>query len=166
MRWLRSGTRDQQTDEERLESVRILTPELELDGFIAPTGQRITDILLRGQDLAFLPAGADSAPGNWLRIAPADLLVVIPPPISPRTGWREPLHLVEAFAEVGPYRISGTAHLRRGETLDDRFRERQPFLPLTSATVLRADGEPEQVKVAIVNLDNADRFGRAQSTSA
>ena len=161
MRWLRAGTRMEQTADDQLESVRILTPHLALDGFVAPTGQRITDILLRGQDLAFLPAGADAAPGNWLPIAPADLLVVIPPPMPSRGGWPERLQLVEAFAEVGPYRVTGTAHLRPGETLDRAFRARQPFLPLTDATILRAGGEPEQVKVAIVSLDNADLFGPA-----
>jgi hypothetical protein len=162
MRWLRRESPAPRSAEDELQSVRILTPELALDGFVAPTGQRITDILLRGQDLAFLPAGADAAPKNWLRIAPADLLVVIPPPIPSRTGGDgQQRRLVEAFAEVGPYRITGTAHLRPSESLDERFRARQPFLPLTTATILRADGEPEQVKVAIVNLDNADLFGPA-----
>jgi hypothetical protein len=162
MRWLRSGSRRDQARGSQLESVRIFTPELALDGFVAPTGQRITDILLRGQDLAFLPAGASAAPDKWVRIAPADLLAVIPPAIAaPHREWQQSRRQIEAFAEVGPYRITGMAHLRRGETLDDGFRARQPFLPLTSATVQRAGGEPQRVDVAIVNLDNADLFGPA-----
>jgi hypothetical protein len=161
MRWLRSGARNEPAPDDRLESVRILTPELALEGFVAPTGQRITDILLRGQDLAFLPAGADAAPANWLRIAPTDLLVVIPPPIRSGGAWRERSRLTQAFAEVGPYRVTGTAHLRQGESLDDDFRARQPFLPLTSATIAHTGSQGQRVKVAIVNLDNAQAFGPA-----
>jgi hypothetical protein len=159
MRWLRSGSRHEKAPEGPLEPVRILTPELALDGFVAPTGQRITDILLRGQDLAFLPGGADAAPGNWLMIAPADLLVVIPPPLPPRSEWRSSTEPTDAFAEVGPYRVTGTAHLRPGEKLDLAFRSRQPFLPLTQAAIARAEQAPEEVAVAIVNLDNCSAFG-------
>jgi hypothetical protein len=139
--------------------VRILTAELALDGFVAPTGQRITDILLRGQDLAFLPAGADAVPDNWLLFAPADLLVVIPPPLPRRREWRSAVNRVEAFAEAGPYRLSGIAHLPAGEELDLAFRDRQPFLPLTDATITRGEDAPERASVAIVNLDNCRSFG-------
>jgi hypothetical protein len=166
MRWLRPATQRETTTDQELERVRILTPEMPLDGFVAPTGQRVTDILLRGQDLAFLPAGADAAPGNWLLIAPADLLVVIPPPLPRGREWRSTVHRVDAFADAGPYRVSGTAHLPAGEELDLEFRSRQPFLPLTDATIARADAAPERAAVAIVNLDNCRAFGTYQVGSA
>jgi hypothetical protein len=159
MRWLRPGSKRENDPTAQLEPVRILTPELTLDGFVAPTGQRVTDILLRGQDLAFLPGGADPAPGNWIQISPSDLLIVIPPPLPRARGWQEPMQLANASARVGPYRVSGTAHLRPGETLDDDFRARQPFLPLTGASITAADGSVEAVDVAIVSLDNASEFG-------
>jgi hypothetical protein len=158
MRWLRPGAH-RRGAEAALDPVRILTPELSLQGFVAPTGQRITDILLRGEDLPFLPAGADADPQNWVLIAPHDLLVVIPPPLPPRRQWLEPIKLRGAFAETGPYRITGLAHLRSKETLDERHRAQQPFLPLTQATIAHADGTSEVVPVAIVNLDNCGAFG-------
>lgn len=159
MRWLRPETQHEATSDQGLERVRILTAELALDGFVAPAGQRVTDILLRGQDLAFLPAGADATPDNWLLISPGDLLVVIPPPLPRRHEWRSRADRVDAFAEAGPYRVSGTAHLPAGEQLDAGFRSRQPFLPLTDATISRADAPPERASVAIVNLDNSRAFG-------
>jgi hypothetical protein len=159
MRWLRSGRQREKGPDQPLEPVRILTPDLALNGFVAPTGQRITDILLRGQDLAFLPGGADAAPGNWVFIAPSDLLVVIPPPLQDRGAWQEPMERSQATVVIGPYRVSGTAHLRQGERLDKEFRARQPFLPLTEATIQAAGGTAESVAVAIVNLDNAAEFG-------
>lgn len=166
MRWLRPATQREPTTHPELEPVRILTPEMALDGFVAPTGQRVTDILLRGQDLAFLPAGAEAAPENWLLIGPADLLVVIPPPLPRGREWRSTVDRVDAFAEAGPYRISGTAHLPAGEQLDLAFRGRQPFLPLTDATIARAEEAPERAAVAIVNLDNCRAFGTYQVGSA
>lgn len=51
MRWLRGGQQRATRVDQRLDPIRILTPVLELEGFVAPTGQRITDLLLRGQDL-------------------------------------------------------------------------------------------------------------------
>lgn len=161
MRWLRPGSKHENDPAARLEPVRILTPELALDGFVAPTGQRITDILLRGQDLAFLPRGADPAPGNWVQISPSDLLIVIPPPLPRARGWQEPTQLANASVQVGPYRVSGTAHLRAGDALNDDFRARQPFLPLTGASITAADGSVEEVEVAIVSLDNATDYGLA-----
>ena len=142
-----------------LEPVRILTPELLLQGFVASTGQRITDILLRGEGLPFLPAGADPAPDNWLPVAADDILAVIPPPLGSPPLTPAPLILRRAFADTGPYSITGTAHLLSEETLDEAFRTRQPFLPLTRATITQPDGHSEDVAVVIVNLDNCLKFG-------
>ena len=72
------------------------------------------------------------------------------------------MQLVPASVQVGPYQVSGTAHLRPGETLDQEFRARQPFLPLTGASITAADGSFEAVEVAIVSLDNATDYGLAR----
>lgn len=157
MRWLRFGRRG---DDQELEAIRIFTAELELDGFVAPTGQRITDILLRGEDLAFLPAGAKAAPSNWLQVAPSEILVVIPPPLPARPGWMTTSVLVEMAVEVGRYEVTGTAHLRRGEVPDAGFGKRQPFLPLTDARIRRAESTDE-AGVAIVNLGAGARITRS-----
>jgi hypothetical protein len=156
MRWLRPDR--QGRADSRLDPIRIYTTALELRGFVAPTGQRITDILLRGQDLAFLPEGAEEAPENWVMVAPSDILVVVPPPLPKRAAFRTRATLREVFVEVDPYRVTGTAHVEEGDVLDDAFRGRQPFLALTKARI-EAGGEVTKLDVAIVNLGASTRFG-------
>jgi hypothetical protein len=156
----RSGpaTIDPDTNPTVLEPIRIVTDELELElvGSVAPTGQRVTDMLLRGQDLAFLPAGADPAPDAWISVAPSDVLFVVPPPLPPRQGWQPAADTAEVIVRIGSYRIMGAAHVAPGRPVDARLAADHPFLPLTSATVLR-DGAPgpEDADVAIVNLSRA-----------
>lgn len=158
MRRLRSGAPRDTPLEQPLDSIRIFTSELKLHGYVASTGQRITDILLRGDDLAFLPAGADVVPENWIRVAPSDILVVIPPPLPAAAHWVDAVELVGLFVQVGPYRVVGTAHLRQGDALNEQFRRHQPFMPLTGASISR-DGGTERADVAIVNLGASIRFG-------
>jgi hypothetical protein len=160
MRRLRSSARRKNAVEQQLDAIRIFTAELELHGYVAPTGQRVTDILLRGDDLAFLPAGAEVVPENWMRVSPSDILVVIPPPLPATARWMDEIERIDFFVQVGPYQVTGTAHLRQGDVPNEQFRRRQPFLPLTRATISR-DGENEQVDVAIVNLGASTRFGPA-----
>jgi hypothetical protein len=156
VRWLRSG-RDKRPDS-HLDAIRIFTAALELRGFVAPTGQRITDILLRGQDLAFLPEGADEAPENWVMFAPSDILFVVPPALPKRAALRTKSTLRDVFVEVDPYRVTGTAHLAAEEVLDDEYRQRQPFVALTGAKV-EWRGNELKFDVAIVNLGTSTRFG-------
>jgi hypothetical protein len=160
MRWLRIRNRQNKRGDRQLDAIRIFTGLLELDGYVAPTGQRVTDILLRGQDLAFLPAGADSAPENWIYVSPSDLQVVIPPPLRSRPDRLEATALIGVFVQVGAYEVTGAAHVRKGELLDEKFRRRHPFLPLTRAQIVRA-GNVSRVEVAIVNLGASSRFGPA-----
>ena len=151
MRWMR-GSETTTRGTEDLSRVRIFTDELELHGFIAPTGQRVTDMLLRGQDLAFLPDGADPAPEAWVSVAPGDVLFVVPPPLASPLAVPDEYRLVEVTLAVGNHRITGSIHLREGERIGADLARRQPFLPMTRATLESPQGSPEQVDVVIVNL--------------
>lgn len=160
MRRLHSSGRRKNAVDDQLDAIRIFTAELELQGFVAPTGQRVTDILLRGDDLAFLPAGAQVLPENWMRVSPSDVLVVIPPPLPAAARWMDAIERVSLLVQVGPYEVMGMAHLRQGDVPDDEFRRRQPFLPLTGASISH-EGRTDDVDVAIVNLGASTRFGPA-----
>lgn len=140
--------------------MRIFTIEIELRGYIAPTGQRVTDILLRGHDLAFLPEGAAPAPASWVLVEPDDVLFVVPPPLAAPPAGVGSYELVNVTARIGPYRITGHVHLPSGETLSLDLRDRQPFLPLTAATIHREGGPDEVVDVAIVNLSRSEHVSR------
>ena len=139
-----------------LEPIRIATDELVLVGFFAPTGQRVTDMLLRGHDLAFLPAGADPHPDSWIAVAPADVLWVVPPPLPRRPGWRPSRAQARMFVRIGGYRVIGSAHVPPELPIDHRLAARYPFLPLTAASIA-TDGTnaPEDVNVVILNLSRS-----------
>jgi hypothetical protein len=98
-------------------------------------------------------------PENWVRVSPSDILVVIPPPLPAPAPWKDAVEPIGVVVQVGPYQVTGTAHLHRGDAPDEQFRRRQPFLPLTGATIRREDDSGD-VDVAIVNLSASTRFGR------
>jgi hypothetical protein len=153
MHWLRRDDETTDSQAESLDPIRIFTHELELVGFVAPSGQRVTDMLLRGQDLAFLPEGADPAPDNWVSVSAADVLIVIPPPLPARSGWRPSRQTRQVFVRLGPYRVVGSAHLPPEVEHDGDMKARLPILPLTSASIVRdGDERSEEVEVAIANL--------------
>ena len=149
MPWLRGATEAAPRDSRALAPIRIFTELIELTGYVAPAGQRITDILLRGQDIAFLPAGADAEPENWILISPTDILFVAPPPLAPRAPWRERRDRRPIALCIGRYRVKGTAHLAPGVE-PSQLAARPGFLPLTDARV--GDG---RFSVVIVNLSRA-----------
>lgn len=142
-----------------LEPIRIATEVLELFGSVAPTGQRVTDMLLRGQALSFLPAGAEPRPDAWISIEPGEVLFVVPPPLPARDRWRPSTATVDLAVRIADYRIAGSAHLQTGTAIDGRLAEDHPFLPLTSASIAHDEAnEPEELDVVIVNLARATRF--------
>lgn len=149
MPWLRGATEAAPRDSRELAPIRIFTDLIELTGFVAPAGQRITDILLRGQDVAFLPSGADVEPENWILISPNEILLVAPPPLATRAAWRERRDRRAIALCVGRYRVNGTAHLAPGVE-PSHLASRAGFLPLTDAHV-----DEERFSVVIVNLARA-----------
>lgn len=139
------------TDPDALAPVKILTAEIELHGFIASIGQRVTDMLLRGQDLAFLPHGAKAVPENWVSVSPSQILVVVPPPLATRTPPPHRPQLRQLVVLVGRYVVRGTAHLPAGGPAAADLRVTHPYLPLTDASISGGEA-PLEVPVAIVNL--------------
>ena len=158
MRWLRGRERAPARDDASLAPIRIFTRDLELAGFVAPTGQRITDLLLRGQDLAFLPAGATPRPENWVLVAATDVLFVVPPPLSPARREPDAAGTFPVGLAIGRYRIRGAAHAPA-----EGASGHGAFLPLTGATIQRAGASEEPVDVVIVNMAAAGPLERPGS---
>lgn len=153
MRWLRGRERAPTPDDVSLAPIRIFTRELELAGFVAPTGQRVTHLLLRGHDLAFLPAGAEPEPGNWVLVAANDVLFVVPPPLSPAQRRGGGQGTFPVAVTVGPYRITSAAHVQGSGGAGQAA-----FLPLTGARIAQEGSPEETVDVAIVNVGAAGRL--------
>ena len=156
LRWLRAPERTADPAN-GLDPIRIFTTEIELSGFVAPAGQRVTDMLLRGQDLAFLPAGAAVAPEHWVSVSPADILFVVPPPLPRAGGWQKARKLHRVRVHVPGYEVTGTGHLDPGYEPGADLAGRQSFLPMTSAEIARDGGVTEALDVVIVNLRRAAR---------
>ncbi len=132
--------------------LRLVTAEAEIRGHVSPGDERITDILQRGEPFRILPAGADNAPENWLEISPAEIQIVIPPPLVSPPERRVARQQSTVLARAGNYEVSGTAHLLPGSEADVVSRSSHPFLPITDATLVAPGSEPELLDVVIVNL--------------
>lgn len=132
--------------------IRIFGPDTEVAGWIPPRAERITDILQRGHELVFLPDGAADTPEAWMRLAPDEMRLVVPPPHVSPPELRVSRPLQQVSIRIGAYQVSGTARLRAGQEHDPFLRASQPFLPLTRAAIFPPVGEPETVDVVIVNL--------------
>ena len=136
------------------ERIRVYARDMEISGWVQPSGERITDILRRGGELAFLPDGADASdPDSWLSLVSDSVLVVVPPPHVSPPERRLRRQTQRVRVRVGQYEVTGTAHLRPGFEQDLMLRATQPFLPLTDAT-LATESWPEVLPydVVIVNL--------------
>lgn len=141
----------------RLQPIRLYLAEMVLVGSLDPGGERMTDILNRGGELAVLPSGADGFQArDWMSVHIDDLEMVVPPPhVSPPEKRierdRHPVRL-----RMGDWQLSGTAHLKPGAEQDALLLSTHPFLPLTEVRMWSPDGIPETQDIVIVNLRHAE----------
>jgi hypothetical protein len=144
-----------------LEPIRVYARDIEVSGWVTPSGERITDILHRGEPLSFLPEAADASdPASWLELQSASVLIVVPPPHTSPPERRLHRQTQQVRIRVGPYVVVGTAHLRPGFEQDLMLRATQPFLPLTDAYVSSEAGEV-RYEVVIVNLGEVEELAEA-----
>jgi len=162
MDWLlgrRRASEPPNVEPPELQPIHLYSSDAMFAGWVHTAGERITDILHRGDELAVLPEGADHQdPDAWLAVNPDALLAVVPPPHLSRPELRLHRQREAILIRTGPYRISGTAHLKPGHGQDPFVRATQPFLPLTDALVQRDEEQPERFDVVIVNLRLMEEF--------
>lgn len=145
--------------EPELQPIALYGEQGQVSGWTDPAGERVTDILQRGDELMILPDGANRAnPEDWKAVDTDALLLVVPPPHTSAPELRLQRQRQAVRIRVGPYVVHGTAHLRPGQAEDPYLRATQPYLPLTEAIIEQA-GQPEQrVPVVIVNFRRIDEF--------
>jgi hypothetical protein len=125
------------------------------------SGERVTDLVNRGQTLAVRPAlrletGVDSPP----EALDLDQVLILVPPPQP-TDQRHRLHRPGRPVRivVGPYEVIGDAHVPPGTQAVGFLTRNWPrFVPLTDASLRLTtyDGYRRRVPVAIVNLAMAE----------
>ena len=137
-----------------LEPISVFTARGSFDGWIVAAEQRVTDML---NDHPHLRVCLDAAADQWEMIDRDDILFVAPPIRATDPQRRVSRRRNRLVALVGPYVVTGTAHIRPGTTLDPyTLRQQVRFLPLTDAWVThRMDPSVDMGRpVLIVNTRN------------
>jgi hypothetical protein len=152
-----------------LAPIELYTADARIVGWIAPNGQRVTDLLNSQDELrlwrpsagndgvrAVPPPGdpeALGANGEWETLATARVIIAMPPEWRASRQLRLHRRLRRASVIAGPFHVTGNVHVAPGVELGLHLVRSQQFLPLTDAYILHG-GEPpfeHVVSVAIVN---------------
>lgn len=137
------------------EPIRVFRADGEVEGWIAASGQRVTDLLNANPSLRIQLDAADSE--RWIEVERDTILLVTPPPHAGQRQRRVHRQRRRVRATVGPFDVVGTAHLTPGSGLDPYLlRTRQAFLPMTDVVISRRDhpGWEQEAAVAIINVGN------------
>ena len=152
-----------------LAPIELYTAESRIVGWIAPNGQRVTDLLSTQDELRLWrpsPGSLDErtmpppdavavpgASGEWETLATARVIVAMPPEWRASRQLRLHRRLRRVAVVAGPFNITGNVHLAPGAEVGVHLVRTPRFLPLTDAYILH-NGEPpfeHVVSVAIVN---------------
>ena len=150
-----------------LAAIEIYTADSRIVGWIAPQGQRVTDVL-SGQDEIRLwrpspgplddttPPSSEVLPGDngeWESLPTARIILAMPPEWRASRQLRLHRRLRRAAVLAGPFNVTGNVHLHPGVEVGLHLVRNDTFLPLTDAYILHS-GEPSfehVVSVVIVN---------------
>ena len=152
-----------------LAPIELYTADSRIVGWLAPSGQRVTDVLNGRDELRLwrpspgpldqteMPeAGRDPADGDhgeWESVQIARVILAMPPEWRASRQLRLHRRLRRAAVSAGPFSVTGNVHLPPGGDIGPHLLRSQGFLPLTDAYLLH-DGEPpfeHVVSVVIVN---------------
>ena len=155
-----------------LAPIEIYTADARIVGWIAPNGQRVTDLLSSQDELRLwrpspgalddrsMPhldgAGAPGESGDWESLPTDRVILAMPPEWRASRQLRLHRRLRRAACLAGPFNVTGNVHLAPGVEIGLHLLRTQRFVPLTDAYILHA-GEPafeHVVSVAIVNASH------------
>ena len=155
-----------------LAPIELYTADARIVGWIAPNGQRVTDLLASQDELRLwrpspgplddrsMP-GDDTEPtmaipgdsGEWESLSTSRVILAMPPEWRASRQLRLHRRLRRAACVAGPFNITGNIHLAPGVEIGLHLTRTTRFIPLTDAYILHS-GEPpfeHVVSVAIVN---------------
>ena len=151
-----------------LAPIEIYTADSRIVGWIAPNGQRVTDLLSDTDELRLWrpspgPLDETGVPavksmggegGEWQSLATAQVILAMPPEWRASRQLRLHRRLRRAAVVAGPFSITGNVHLPPGTEIGPHLVRAHSFLPLTDAYLLH-NGEPPFEHVVSVVLVNA-----------
>lgn len=158
-----------------LAPIEIYTADARIVGWIAPGGQRVTDLLNSTDELRLWrpsPGAIDEAgmpmpgtsvggsAGEWEGLASARVVLAMPPEWRASRQLRLHRRLRRAALVAGPFSVTGNLHVATGVQVGPHLLRGNGFLPLTDAYFLHA-GEPSfehVVSVVIVNTSHVSQI--------
>ena len=151
-----------------LAPIELYTADARIVGWIAPHGQRVTDLLATRDELRLwrpspgpldereLP-GEDAPPGGengeWESLSTARVILAMPPEWRASRQLRLHKRLRRAALVAGPFSVTGNIHLQPGAEVGPHLLRSASFMPLTDAYRLHTGPPPFEhvVSVVIVN---------------
>lgn len=149
-----------------LAPIELYTADSRIVGWIAPSGRRVTDLLVSSTELRLWrpspgPIGEDAAMpnpdagnGEWESIDTARVILAMPPEWRASRQLRLHRRLRRAAIMAGPFSVTGNVHLAPGVEVGTHLLRSTKFMPLTDAYLLH-NGEPSFEHVVSVVIVNA-----------
>ena len=150
-----------------LAPIELYTADARIVGWIAPQGQRVTDLLSASDELRLWrpsPGSLDEADvsaapqiagdnGEWQSLPTAQVVLAMPPEWRASRQLRLHRRLRRVAVSAGPFSVTGNVHLAPGAEVGPHLLRGQGFLPLTDAYILHNAEPPFEhvVSVVIVN---------------
>ena len=159
-----------------LAPIELYTADARIVGWIAPHGQRVTDLLASKDELRLwrpspgpldeMDPPTDVDPeraeenGEWESLATARVILAMPPEWRASRQLRLHKRLRRAALSAGPFSVTGNIHLQPGVEVGPHLLRSAGFIPLTDAYLLH-NGEPpfeHVVSVVIVNAAHVSQM--------
>jgi hypothetical protein len=158
-----------------LAPIELYTADARIVGWIAPNGQRVTDLLSTRDELRLWrpspgplderhppQAGlqADGEAGDWESLPTARVILAMPPEWRASRQLRLHKRLRRAALAAGPFSVTGNIHLHPGVEVGPHLLRSASFLPLTDAYLLHTAEPPFEhvVSVVIVNAAHVSQI--------
>lgn len=153
-----------------LAPIELYTADSRIVGWIAPGGQRVTDLLSSQDELRLWrpspgPLDDTSVPsvngklpgdnGEWASLPTAQVILAMPPEWRASRQLRLHRRLRRAAVTAGPFNITGNVHLQPGVEVGLHLVRNQTFIPLTDAYILHNGEPPFEHVVSVVIINSA-----------
>lgn len=157
--------------------IELYTLESRIVGWIAPNGQRVTDVLNTRSEIRLwrpspgrldektMPSPSTdpreaAESGEWHSLDTDHIILAMPPEWRASRQLRLHRRLDRAAVVAGPFSVTGNIHLTPGVEIGPHLLRIQPFVPLTDAHILH-NAEPyfeHVVSVVIVNSQHVSQI--------
>jgi len=153
-----------------LAPIEIYTADSRIVGWIAPNGQRVTDLLTSQNELRLwrpspgalddtsVPSVNGKLPGDngeWESLPTAQVILAMPPEWRASRQLRLHRRLRRAAVLAGPFNVTGNVHLPPGVEVGLHLVRSQTFVPLTDAYILHNSEPPFEHVVSVVIINSA-----------